>query len=87
VEVAFEKPVTFGLNFNGTIAPVGFTGAVKKLDILGNARVERVVDRITSDSDMIATDACDQKRGLYRGFPPRARGFPYPDTSLCGLYL
>jgi DNA repair protein NreA len=58
VDVAFDKPVTFSLNFDGTIAPVGFTGSVKKIDILGNARVERVVDRITSDTDIIATDAC-----------------------------
>ncbi len=58
VDVTFEKPVTFSLNFDGTIAPVGFTGSVKKIDILGNARVERVVDRITSDTDIIATDAC-----------------------------
>ena len=58
VDVAFEKPVTFSLNFDGTIAPVGLNGAVKKMEVLGNARVERVVDRITSDTDMGATDAC-----------------------------
>jgi len=58
VDVAFEKPVTFSLNFDGTIAPVGFTGSVKKMEVLGNARVERVVDRITSDTDLGATDAC-----------------------------
>ena len=58
VDVVFEKPVTFSLNFDGTIAPVGFTGPVKKMDVLGNARVERVVDRVTSDTDMGATVAC-----------------------------
>ena len=58
VDVAFEKPVSFSLNFDGTVAPVGFAGSVKKLDVLGNARVERVVDRITSDTDINATDAC-----------------------------
>jgi hypothetical protein len=58
VDVAFEKPVAFSLNFDGTIAPVGFTGSVKTLEIAGNARVERVVDRITSDTDMGATEAC-----------------------------
>ena len=63
VDVAFEKPVTFSLNFDGTIAPVGFTGSVKKMDVLGNARVDRVVDRITSDTDMGATDACVGLRG------------------------
>jgi hypothetical protein len=58
VDVAFEKPVAFSLNFDGTIAPVGFTGLVKTLDITGNAQVERVVDRITSDTDIGATEAC-----------------------------
>jgi DNA repair protein NreA len=58
VDVAFERPVAFSLNFDGTVAPVGFTGSVKSLDITGNAQVERVVDRITSDTDIGATDAC-----------------------------
>jgi hypothetical protein len=59
VEVAFEKPVSFSLNFDGTVAPVGLTGPVKQMDVLGSARVERVVDRITSDTDITATDACN----------------------------
>lgn len=62
VDVVFEKPVTFSLNFDGTIAPVGFTGPVKKMEVLGNARVERIVERITSDTDMGATDACGALR-------------------------
>ena len=33
VDVAFEKPVTFSLNFDGTVAPVGFTGAVKTMEV------------------------------------------------------
>jgi DNA repair protein NreA len=63
VDVAFEKPVTFSIDFDGTIAPVGLTGSVKKMEVLGNARVERAVDRITSDTDMGATDACVALRG------------------------
>jgi hypothetical protein len=63
VDVVFEKPVAFSLNFDGTIAPVGFTGPVKKLEVLGNARVERVVDRIISDTDVGAADACIALRG------------------------
>ena len=58
VDVAFFKPVAFNLNFDGTVAPVGLTGPVKHLDVIGSARVERAVDRITSDSDVMATDAC-----------------------------
>ena len=58
VDVSFDKPVTFSLTFDGTVAPVGLTGSVKNMEVLENARVERVVDRITSDTDMGATDAC-----------------------------
>jgi hypothetical protein len=58
VDVAFERPVAFRLSFDGTVAPVGFTGSVKEMDVIGNARVERVVDRIISDTDVGAADAC-----------------------------
>ncbi len=57
VDVAFEKPVEFSLNFDGTVAPVGFSGSVKTLDLVGSAKVGRAVDRITSDTDIVATDA------------------------------
>jgi hypothetical protein len=56
-DVAFEHPVAFSLNFDGTVAPVGFFGAVKKMDLIGSAKVGRAVDRITSDDDIGATDA------------------------------
>jgi len=59
VEVRFTKPVAFDLRFDGTIAPVGLTGAIRKMDVLDNARVDRAVDRATSDTDLSATDACD----------------------------
>ena len=62
VDVAFEKPVSFSLNFDGTVAPVGFSGSVKTLEIAGNPRVERVVDRITSDTDIGAAEACIELR-------------------------
>src|SRR5512135_2524724 len=58
VDVAFERPVVFSLNFDGTVAPSGLTGPIKSLDINGSARMERVVDRITSDTDLGATEAC-----------------------------
>ncbi|WP_372961990.1 hypothetical protein [Methanoregula sp.] len=57
VDVAFEKPVAFSLSFDGTVAPVGFSGPVRSMDVIGSARVERAVDRITSDTDLPATDA------------------------------
>jgi len=58
VDVLFTKPVAFSLNFDGTVAPVGLTGPVRHMDVIGSARVERVVDRVTSDTDVTATDAC-----------------------------
>jgi hypothetical protein len=57
VDVTFEKPVEFSLNFDGTVAPVGFLGALKKMDLVGSAKVGRAVDRITSDTDIVATSA------------------------------
>ena len=57
VDVSFERPVAFALDFDGTVAPIGFTGAVKRMDLIGCASVGRAVDRITSDTDIGATDA------------------------------
>ena len=57
VEVAFEKPISFDINFDGTVAPVGLSGAMKKLDVIDNASVSRIVDRCTSDTDLKATEA------------------------------
>lgn len=58
VDVAFERPVAVSLDFDGTVAPVGLSGQVKTLDILGSASVARIVDKVTSDSDISATGAC-----------------------------
>ncbi|WP_292348461.1 MULTISPECIES: hypothetical protein [unclassified Methanoregula] len=57
VDVSFERPVAFALDFDGTVAPIGFTGTVKRMDLIGSASVGRAVDRITSDTDIGATDA------------------------------
>lgn len=58
VDVSFEKPVSFAMTFDGTVAPVGLSGEVQNLEVLGSAHVARVVDRITSDTDIRATEAC-----------------------------
>ena len=58
VDVAFEKPVAFSLAFNGTVGPVGFCGSIRQMSVDGSARVDRAVDRVTSDTDLGATDAC-----------------------------
>ncbi len=58
VEVRFTKPVAVDVRFDGTVAPVGLSGAIRKMDVIDNARVERAVDKITSDTDLGAVDAC-----------------------------
>jgi hypothetical protein len=57
VEVEFERPVLFNLKFDGTLAPIGLKGTIRYIDVIGNARTERSVDRITSDTDLRATEA------------------------------
>ncbi len=59
VEVRFAEPIRFDLKFDGTIAPIGFTGTIRRMDVLDNARVDRSVDRVTSDTDLPATEACE----------------------------
>ncbi len=58
VEARFEKPLSFDLAFDGTIAPVGLTGSLEALDVLDSASTERPVDRACSDTDLHASDAC-----------------------------
>jgi len=57
VEAHFVKPIQFGLSFDGTIAPIGLSGQLKKVDVIDNAVVEPAVDRYTSDTDIRATEA------------------------------
>jgi len=57
VEAHFEKPIHTAVTFDGTIAPVGLSGLLDRLDVLDNARVARPVDRVTGDPDLSATEA------------------------------
>jgi len=57
IEAAFEKPVTVEISYDGSIAPVGLSGYLSSMDVLGNASVERSVDKATSDTDLPATEA------------------------------
>ncbi|MBP2134540.1 hypothetical protein J2128_002511 [Methanomicrobium sp. W14] len=56
VEVSFKKPVNFSLQFDGTLAPVGLSGDIKKMDVLDNPSVPGIVDRVTSDTDLNASE-------------------------------
>ncbi|GAB6285134.1 MAG: Nre family DNA repair protein [Methanoregula sp.] len=58
VDVNFERPVSFAMTFDGTVAPVGLTGMVRQMDVIGSATVDRIVDKVTSDVDVRATEAC-----------------------------
>jgi hypothetical protein len=58
VDVAFSRPISFAMTFDGTVAPVGFSGEVHRLDVVGSASVQRIVDRVTSDTDLDASEAC-----------------------------
>ncbi|ABS56671.1 Protein of unknown function DUF650, N-terminal domain [Methanoregula boonei 6A8] len=58
VDVAFSRPVSFAMTFDGTVAPMGFSGEIRRLDVVGSAKVERIVDRITGDTDLGAGEAC-----------------------------
>ncbi len=60
VETAFDRPVSFDLRFDGMVAPMGMSGNIRSFDLLDNAKVERVVDRITSDTDLPAAGACHE---------------------------
>ncbi|MDD1729259.1 MAG: hypothetical protein LUQ50_09325 [Methanospirillum sp.] len=60
VETAFEKPISFDLRFDGMVAPMGLTGDIRSFDLLDTAKVERVVERITSDADLPAAEACQE---------------------------
>ncbi|MHC1630038.1 MAG: hypothetical protein ACXQTG_03695 [Methanoculleaceae archaeon] len=57
VEAHFAGPVRVAVKYDGTIAPVGLSGQIERLDVTGCARVERPVDRVTSDPDLNATEA------------------------------
>lgn len=58
VEATFERPVAFDLRFDTVITPTGLAGQVRRLDLLENPSIERVVDRVTGDTDVGAGDAC-----------------------------
>ncbi|MDO5846306.1 MAG: hypothetical protein Q4Q04_05215 [Methanocorpusculum sp.] len=57
VEVSFTKPILFDLSFDGDVTPTGLSGEMKKLDVIDNANVSRIVDKCTSDTDLKATEA------------------------------
>jgi hypothetical protein len=64
IETRFSKPVFWDVSFGTVITPVGRSGDILRCEVLDNASVPRVVDKITSDTDLHAVDACQE---LIRG--------------------
>jgi hypothetical protein len=58
VEVFFDRPIRFDLAFDGIIAPIGMTGTIQKIDVTENPTVVRMVEKVTSDTDLGAMEAC-----------------------------
>ena len=59
-EIIFEKPPTLKLQFDDILTPIGPSGKIKRLSIVGNPIVPRKVDAIVSDTDMPATEAINE---------------------------
>ena len=60
IETRFSKPVSWDISFGTVITPVGRSGEIARCDIIDNAVVPRIVDKVTSDIDLNATDACQE---------------------------
>ena len=57
IEAAFIKPIQFDPTFDGDVTPTGLSGEIKKLEVIDNAKVTRIVDSCTSDTDLQAMEA------------------------------
>jgi len=60
IETRFSKPVSWDVSFGTVITPVGRSGEIARCEVLDNAIVPRIVDKVTSDVDLNATDACQE---------------------------
>jgi DNA repair protein NreA len=60
VEARFNRPVSFDLTFDGTIAPVGLSGSLENLKVIDNPKIAPPVDRVTSDTDLGVAEACSE---------------------------
>ncbi len=58
VEASFDRPVRFNPDFDRVTAPVGCSGTISRLDVLDHLATDRAVDRVASDTDLSAGEAC-----------------------------
>lgn len=62
-EVKFKKPPKLKLSYDGVLSPVGPTGEVERADLAENPDVDRSVDYLVSDTDVLASDALLELHG------------------------
>jgi len=62
-EVRFLKPPKMEVRFDGILSPMGPSGILKDMSITENPSVPRKVDRLVSDTDVLATDAAVELYG------------------------
>ena len=60
IETRFSKPVSWDVSFGTVITPVGRSGDIARCEVIDNAIVPRIVDKVTSDTDLNATGACHE---------------------------
>jgi hypothetical protein len=58
VEASFDRPVRFNPDFDRVTAPVGCLGSIIRLDILDHPATDRAVEKVASDTDLPAAEAC-----------------------------
>ena len=58
VEASFDHPVRFNPDFDRVTAPVGCSGNITRLDVLDHPGTDHAVDKVTSDTDLSAGEAC-----------------------------
>jgi DNA repair protein NreA len=58
IEASFDRPVRFNPDFDRVTAPVGCSGTIARLEVLDHPGTHRAVDRVASDTDLSAGEAC-----------------------------
>lgn len=59
-EVRFKKPPRLQLSYDGVLSPVGPTGVVEGAELAENPNVDRSVEYLVSDTDVLASDALQE---------------------------
>ena len=62
IGIGFRGPVDLSmpLTFDSMSRPLGPSGVIEDLEVIGHARISRKVDAIVEETDLLATDAMDE---------------------------